>query len=253
MGVALAALAVAQPALGGGSERVTAGPSSSPSFAWSVSPGKLPEQRRAPGRLRLEYRANAPDGVHPPALKEAAFDFDRDIAFDLEGYPKCHPPPQAVDPPFDWSKCSDAVVGTGEAKIAIAFPESADVPAQSKVLVYKRRKDGGATDLFARIYITVPVPAAIVATIELKKVAGSRFGTEMSMTVPKIAGGSGSITSLVLHFGKGIGYKGTPRSVVSARCPDGHLEAAARMLFAAGNEAEEAASLPCVGRRSSSR
>jgi hypothetical protein len=31
-------------------------------FGWSVAPQKLPKERRAPAKLRLEYRSQAPDG-----------------------------------------------------------------------------------------------------------------------------------------------------------------------------------------------
>jgi hypothetical protein len=119
---------------------------------------------------------------------------------------------------------------------------------RSKVVVYMGREKAGVTELFAHMYFSDPVPGATVATIKLTRLPSGPYGTEMSMSFPKIASGAGSITSLVLHIGKGIGFRGTMHSVIGARCPDGHLDSAARFVFADGTEAGETASSPC-GRR----
>lgn len=246
VGAAFAALIAAPPALGGAAKRATVEPAPSPTFNWSLSPAKLPEDRRAPARLRLEYRADTPEGVRPPALSEAVLDFDRDLAIDLEGYPRCHPPIELEGRTVS-EICSSAIVGRGTAKVLVTLPESPQSYETSDAVVFNKGRKDGVTELFALMYLSEPVPGAIVATIELKKLAGGRFGTEMSMTIPRIVSGSGSITSLVLHIGKGVGYKATPRSIVSARCPDGRLETGWRLLLADGGETVGSAERRCAG------
>jgi hypothetical protein len=241
-GAALAAL-VALPAAAGGEMQPEA--IEGPRLAWSLSPAKLPKDRRAPSRLRLEFRNQEPEGRHPPALREIVLDFDRDVAFDLKGYPTCRPLP-GIERPLS-EVCGSAGVGEGFARALVAFPESRDVEVTSKVFVFNERRKHGVTKLFAYMYFSNPVPGGIVATIKLKKLASGPYGTEMSMSFPKIASGAGSITSLVLHLGKGFGFGGTKRSVVSARCPDGHLDLGARLLLEGGTEAADTLPSRCTG------
>ena len=71
----------------------------------------------------------------------------------------------------------------------------------------------------------MPVPAAIVTTVKIKKIHNGRYGLKSVATIPKIAGGSGSVTSFSLKIDKKFTYKGKKVSVLSAKCPDGKLQA----------------------------
>ena len=90
---------------------------------------------------------------------------------------------------------------------------------------------------YIHAYITVPTPAAIVTTVKIKKIHKGRYGLESIASIPKIAGGSGSVTSFSLKIDKQYTYKGKKVSVLSAKCPDGKLQAHATAKFSDGTSA----------------
>ena len=60
----------------------------------------------------------------------------------------------------------------------------------------------------------MPVPAAIVTTVKIKKINKGRYGLLVVAKIPKIAGGSGSVTSFSLKIDKKYTYKGKKVSVL---------------------------------------
>ena len=85
---------------------------------------------------------------------------------------------------------------------------------------------GGVTTLYIHAYLTVPTPAAIVTTVKIKKIHNGRYGLEAVSSIPKIAGGSGSVKSFSLTINK--------KGVLSAKCPDGKLQAHGTAVFVDG-------------------
>ena len=71
----------------------------------------------------------------------------------------------------------------------------------------------------------MPVPSAVVTTVTIKKVHAGRYGLRTVSKVPVIAGGSGSVLSFDINFGKKYSYKGKKLSYIMAKCPDGHFNA----------------------------
>ncbi len=75
----------------------------------------------------------------------------------------------------------------------------------------------------------MPTPAAIVSTVKVKKIHNGRYGLGSVTTIPKIAGGSGSVTDFNLTINK--------KGVLSAKCPDGKLQAHGTAIFTDGTRA----------------
>jgi len=76
--------------------------------------------------------------------------------------------------------------------------------------------------MYVHAFITVPVPAAIVTTLTIKKVRKGRFGYRVVAKVPVIAGGSGSALDFSFTIQKKFfRFRGRAHPYLAARCRDG--------------------------------
>jgi hypothetical protein len=203
------------------------------------TPTALPKNERAPITLTTSGTiAKTTGDKHPPALKEVLVETDKNGAVDVEGFPLCTSGKlQSQDTDHAEDICRSAIIGKGTTEVEIAFPESQSVPVKSDLLVFNGGSKGGVTTFYIHAYITVPVPAAIVTTVKIKKINKGRYGLLATASVPKIAGGSGSVKSYSLKIGKKYTYKGKKHSILSLKCPDGKVQVAATAIFADGTRA----------------
>ena len=80
------------------------------------------------------------------------------------------------------------------------------------MLVFNGGFSGGTTTLYIHAYFSAPVTGAIVTTVKIKKVHNGRYGLKSVATIPKIAGGSGSVKSFNLKINKkGVLHGEMPR------------------------------------------
>jgi hypothetical protein len=215
----------------------------------NFSPKVLPKKTLAPIALTAEGTIKMEDGSHPPALKEFLLETDKNGAIDVKGYPKCTSGKlQSQDTPHAEAICKPAIIGKGNTTVEILFEESKPINVKSKLLVFNGGFSGGTTTLFIHAYITVPVPAAIVTTVKIKKINKGRYGTLSVGTIPRIAGGNGSVTAFDLKVDKKFTYKGKKVSILTAKCPDGKLQAHATAVFSDGTRASADFIRPCTGK-----
>jgi hypothetical protein len=213
------------------------------------TPTVLPKNKLAPISFSASGKIRTLDGSHPPALKEFLVETDKNGAVNVTGFPTCTSGKlQSQDTAHAEAICKKAIIGTGKTSVEIAFPESKVVPVNSKLLVFNGGKKGGVTTFFIHAYITVPVPAAIVTTVKIKKIHNGRYGLLATGSIPKIAGGSGSVTSFSLTVNKKYTYKGKKMSILSAKCPDGKLQANGTAIFADGTRASAGVVRTCTGK-----
>ncbi len=166
--------------------------------------------------------------ARPPALRELILESDKNIAIDVKGVPTCRSKGlDPTDPASVKTVCKPAIVGHGHLAVQIAFPGITAIPARSKLTVINGGFKGGVTTLFLYGLISVPVPAEIVITMKIKKIRKGRYGLLWVATIPKIAGGSGSITRLNLTINRRPG-------VLTAKCTDGKVKAHAEAVFVDG-------------------
>lgn len=218
-------------------------------FNGGFSPSALPKKTLAPIALTAEGKVKTVDGTHPPALTEALIETDKNGAVSVKGFPTCTSGKlQSQDTKHAEAICKSAIVGSGTTNVEIAFPESKPIPVSSKLIVFNGGEKGGVVTLYIHAYITVPTPAAIVTTVKIKKIHHGRYGLESIATIPKIAGGSGSVTSFSLKIDKKYTYKGKKVSVLSAKCPDGKLQAHATVKFSDGTSASAEILRTCTGK-----
>ena len=201
-------------------------------FNGGFSPTVLPKKTLAPISLRAEGKIASTDGTHVPALTEAIVETDKNGTVNVKGYPACTSGKlQSQDSTHAKQICKSALIGTGKTEIEIEFPESKPIPVKSKLLVFNGGEKGGVTTFYIHAYITVPTPAAVVTTVKIKKIHHGRYGLLSTATIPKIAGGSGSVKSFSLTINKKFTYKGKKVSILSAKCPDGKLQAHVKANF----------------------
>jgi hypothetical protein len=209
-------------------------------FNGGFSPKTLSKTKPTPISFFISGKIRTLNGEHPPALKEFVLEGDKRASISVKGIPVCPPGKlQSTDTAHARKACGPALIGTGKAKAGIKFPDQDEIFADSELLVFNGGFKGGVTTLFIHAYITVPTPAAIVTVVKIKKIHKGRYGLESIATIPKIAGGSGSVLEFSLKLNKGI---------LSATCPDGHLNARGTAVFSDGTRTNGAVVRPCTGR-----
>lgn len=195
------------------------------------TPKKLSKTKPTPITLNISGKIDTTSGKHPPALKEVVVETDKNGSIDVKGLPACTSGKlQAQDTKHAEAICPKAIIGDGKTNVEVEFPEQAPFIAKSKLLAFNGGFKGGKTTILIHAYLSSPVSAAVVTTVKISKIHNGRFGTKSIASVPRIAGGYGSVRSFELTFDRG--YKNTP--YLFAKCPDGHLNAKATSVFADG-------------------
>jgi hypothetical protein len=203
----------------------------------SVTPKALPRREMAPIALTVQGKIGTADGSHPPAFIEAVVDTDRNGTIDARGVPTCKPGELEATTSAQAEKaCKAAIVGLGTTNVEVQFPESNPLPIKSKLIAFNGGTKGSTTTIYIHAFLTNPVTAALVTTVKVSKVRSGRYGTRSIALVPKIAGGSGSVTDFSLTFQKKLfAYKGKKHGYLLAKCADGHFDAEAEIKFANGD------------------
>jgi hypothetical protein len=209
-------------------------------FNGGFSPKKLPKKKLAPISLNASGIIETKDGSHPPALKEVILESDKNGAINVKGIPVCKSGKlQSRDTAAARKACPKSIIGKGKTTVEVAFPEQKPIQVNSELLVFSGGTSGGTTTLYIHAFITVPTPAAIVTTVKIKKHKNGRYGLKSVATIPKIAGGSGSVKSFNLTINR--------KGVLTAKCPDGKLQVHGIAVFADGTKASATIIRACTG------
>jgi hypothetical protein len=210
-------------------------------FNGGFSPKTLSKTKFTPISLNVSGKLKTADGTHPPALKEFNVETDKNGAINVKGLPVCKSSQlQSQDTKHAEAICKSAIIGSGQATAEIAFPEQAPILAKTKIIAFNGGFSGGTTTLYIHAYLTVPTPAAIVTTVKIKKIHNGRYGLKAVSTIPKIAGGSGSVVDFNLTINK--------KGVLTAKCPDGKLQAKGEAKFSDGTVAKAEIVRTCTGK-----
>lgn len=212
-----------------------------------IFPSKLPKYGQTPVSGRIEAEIGTVDGSHPPAVTAANIDFDKTIQVNAKGLPVCRKGQLEARNTADARKtCPEAIIGTGEGEVEVAFPEQAPLIAKGPIVLFNGGVKGGTTLLFVHTYVNVPAPTAVVVPVEITRIHRGHYGTHTVSLIPAIAGGAGSVIKFKLIIGRRFTYRGTKESYVSARCPTGIYYTEGRILFADGAALQGVHLLPCT-------
>lgn len=188
-------------------------------FGGTLSPKQLPKNKYVPVTSNIFGKVKTSDGTHPSAFREVVVDVDKDFKINVKGYPVCKAGElEARDTKAALKACGNTVLGEGEAHAEIAFPEQGAIKVGSPLTVFNGGEKGGKVKLLIHIFLTKPVPAAVVTDVTITR-KGS--GLHSVAKVPVIAGGSGSGIDFKFKLGKTYSYKGKKVGYLEAKCPDG--------------------------------
>jgi hypothetical protein len=208
---ALAAVARAE-TIQSGDVRVT--------FKADFAPKALPRERPAPITVDFEGRISTTDGTHPPALTRLLIELNSAGKIETTGLAKCPTSAlQATSSDAALARCRPALVGSGT--VVVQLPVERNLLVGGRALVFNGTVDG-RPGMLIHIYVSEPVRLTLVIPIKVTRQPG-RFGTVLTTTVPKLAGGAASIVSLKLKIGRRFHAEGERRSYLSAACaaPEG--------------------------------
>jgi len=212
-----------------------------------ISPTKLPRRGKAPVTARLIAGVESRDGSHPPALEDVRIDVDKTIALDAVGLPTCRKAQlEASSSARARRACGDAIVGSGKAEVEVAFPEQAPFRSTGPLILFNGGVRGGTTTLLLQAYVDVPAPTAIVVKATIARIHKGPYGLRIQAHIPRIAGGSGSVTHFELKVGRRYTYRGRKKSFVSAGCPTGTWRVKGHAKFSDGTELGISHLFPCT-------
>jgi hypothetical protein len=218
-----------------------------------VSPSVLPQHEFAPASFSARGQIGTVDGSHPPALREAVLYLDKGFEADAYGLPACRAGQlEARTTKTARQTCPDAIVGSGTGTAEIAFPEQSPILTSSPLTLFNGGVKGGITTVYAHAYTTVPTPTAIISTMKFRTVKAGRYGVRGDLTLPKIAGGSGSVVAFDFKVERLYRYRGFRKSYSLAQCRDGRLDVKSTVLFrdevGAGGDStlDVGVTLPCT-------
>ncbi|MBS1878306.1 MAG: hypothetical protein JST31_02215 [Actinobacteria bacterium] len=202
------------------------------------TPSKLSKKTLEPISLAVSGKVETKDGSHPPATKEVIIEGDKNAVVNSQGIPKCSSGQlQSRDTKTVESVCKSAIIGTGQTTVQVLFPEQKPFYVNSKLLLVNGGTSGGTTTWYVHAYFNAPITGAIVTTVKIKKHPNGRYGTMAVATVPKIANGSGSVTSFNLTVDRNVKVGGKTYHPITAKCTDGKLQAHVEAKFADGSKA----------------
>jgi hypothetical protein len=203
------------------------------------TPKALSKKTPAPITLAVSGKIGTTDGTHPPALKTVEVETDKNGFIDVKGIPTCKGGQlQSRDTKAAEGACGDAIIGKGQTTVEVEFPEQKPINVSSKLLVVNGGFSGGTTTLYIHAYFNAPITGAIVTTVKVKKHVNGRYGLKSIATIPKIAGGAGSVTSFNLTVDRNVKVGGKTYHPLTAKCTDGKLQAQALAKFADGTQAK---------------
>lgn len=214
-----------------------------------VSPRVLPKDGLAPVRLHGSGALKTIDGSHPPALRAASIDVDKDIVVNVRGLATCRIGQlRATTTKRAEAVCGDAIVGGGRATVEVAFPEQPPFRSTGPLVIFNAGERNGRVTLIGHAYVSVPAPTAVVGTARVTRVDKGPYGLHAEIEVPPIAGGAGSVVAAKLELGRAYTYKGRRRSVFSGSCGNGRIEGRGTFRYADGSSLSGGIVTPCTAR-----
>ncbi len=212
-----------------------------------ISPTKLPRHGSAPVTAYIVGSIGTSDHSHPPALQAVEAELDKTIGIDVVGIPTCRPDEiESRDTAAAKRACGDAIVGSGTGGVEVSFPEQAPFSATGPVVLFNGGVQGAETTIFLHAYVNVPAPTAVVVRATITDIHRGPFGHKIVATIPKIAGGAGSVTKFTLKIRREFTYKGRKKSFLTASCPTGSWRAKGKVLFVDQTRLSVSHVFPCT-------
>lgn len=212
-------------------------------------PTRLPSNYLVPTHLKVEGTVSMADGTHPPAIRKATVELDKNMAIDAKGLPACKVTRiRATKTAEALKACRPALVGKGRTETEIAFPNQSPFTTNARVVAFYGGIKNGVRTIYLHSFLSTPTPAAVITTVKVSKIHKGRYGTKLVISIPSSAGSAGSTKKFTFDFFRTFAFKDEKRSFVSAKCTDGKLQTRWEAKFAVGPTATGAYVRPCTSR-----
>lgn len=199
-------------------------------------PQSLPRKSFAPIKFQGEVDFSTRNGSgRPVALTEAVIDFDRDGRLDVTGLPTCAAAQVATLGTAEArAVCGGAMVGSGlvEALVEPA-PGAAPIPLSAPLTIFNGPEEAGHPTAVFHANLGAPAGQTLAIAAPIERIGGE-YAYEVTIRVPPIAGGLGSLTRIRVDVGRRFRAGGQTRSYVSAHCADSIIKTRGRFTFADG-------------------
>lgn len=211
-----------------------------------VQPRELPADGNAPVTLKSTTRIKVKDGSTPPTLDTIGFLIDKHGSVNSKAFPVC---PRAklegATPSQARKRCAGALVGKGSGKALVTMPGQAPFQISSPVSFFNAAPTGGKPTLIAHAYETVPAPQALLVPIVIERVAKGRYGYQVRVQMPEVAGGFGAPTLAEASVGATRKKGGKKIGYISAQCSGGRLQVEGKLTFTNGDSFPTTLTSPC--------
>jgi hypothetical protein len=212
----------------------------------AISPRALPAHGAAPVDVVSVTRVKTTDGSMPPTLKELIFVFDKHGAIDTEGLPVCTLAKLAETTPETARKrCAGAIVGEGTGTAEVSLPGKAAIQISSPLTFFNAPPVRGRPSLIVHAYEEVPVPKAVLVPFTVERVSRGRYGFQVRIPVPEIAGGFGAPTLAKATIGATWKRGGETVGYANAYCSGGRLQVQGTITFTNGDFFPGTLASPC--------
>jgi hypothetical protein len=199
------------------------------------APTKLPKHVDAPIKIFGGGKATTRSGELPPIVDTLTIEFDRHGHVDTNGLEVCTAGKlQSTTAQQARRACPNAIVGEGNGKAIVAFPEQKPIPVSSPITLFNGPKKHGDDTIIAHAFTTVPVATTFIVPVVIEKIHHGVYGYRTKAKIPKIAGGAGHPVSGNITVERKWTFKGRRYSYVNARCETGRLQAKVKVKFMDG-------------------
>jgi hypothetical protein len=147
--------------------------------------------------------------------------------------------------------CGDALLGKGTSTAQVQFPESAPFEAKGPLLAFNGPSESGGgyggsgyNEQLYYVYANVPAPTVLIAVGRVSRASG-KYGYQISISIPKIAGGAGSFKSAEFTIDRRWTQGGRRHSFLNAECANGHFDAQVAIAFGDGSSLKGSVVNPC--------
>jgi hypothetical protein len=196
-------------------------------------PRTLPAKQFKAIDFKGHFDIASKDGTRPVALQRAVIDFDRDGRLSVAGLPTCAAQ-LIADASVEEARrlCPGAIVGTGRIEALIALGANL-IPASSPLTIFNAPRVEGHPAVILHAQTTKPATQTFAIVVPITRSKGE-YRYRVTIDVPPIFGGLGSLTHLSAEIGRHYKSGGKSRSYVSARCTDNILRTHGSFIFADG-------------------
>jgi len=212
----------------------------------TISPRTLPARGGAPVNVTNATRIGTTDASQPPTLKQLLCSFDKHGSLDTKGLATCTLAKLAdTTPQLARKRCAGAIVGAGVGKADVRLPGQAPVNISTPLTFFNAPPQGGMPSLIAHAYETVPVPKTLLVPITVERIQHGRYGFQVKIQLPEIAGGYGAATLAEATIGKTWKRGGETVGYANAYCAGGRLQVYGTLTFTDGSYFPGTLTSPC--------